>query len=139
MDNKEIAKEAIEKSGIKSKMTSWSGPLPPQIIDKISDETANEMVKSLCRRQERQDDIVEKLIQSKENSAKRSDHVKLILTLGSMCFILLLSIVSLFFNKLELIKDIFQILGYISGGSGIAYIIIKNKDTKESEPEITIQ
>ena len=71
----EVLGEALKKSGFKG--TSWRGPLPPQVVEKISPEVANEMVLSLCRRQERQDVIVERLIESKEQQQRNLHSFKI--------------------------------------------------------------
>lgn len=135
-----VEEEAMKLGLMRRGVSSWKGPLPPQVIEKISPKVADEMVQSLCRRQERQDDIVEKLIDSKRESDKeirKSQQIQLLI--GCVFFIIVLVICFLFKNT-EILFKLIDIGIYLVGGGGVAIIFLHKKSKTEDDlPKIEFE
>ncbi len=134
--SRQEVEEVLEKHGLRGRhRVSWSGPLPPQVIEKISPEVANEMALSLCRRQEKQEEFMAKVLMSQRNSERESRLYKLLSgILIAVAFMVVFSICA-FLNKDQLLHDLIEKGILIFGGAGAAYGISRAKG-KESQPVV---
>lgn len=97
------------------------------------------MVRSLCRRQERQDHILEKLIEAKTKEEKHRYWFYFLSFVVFLLFMAFIITLCLFFKTTELIKELLQIVGYMIGGGGVMTLIIKHKEPQEKHPTPKIE
>lgn len=131
--------EVLKGSGvITNSSMKWSGPLPPQVVNKITPEKAGHLVDDFIRHHEAKDRLEEKMLEKMaEDNKDERKHKKNILII-SLLFILIVFGSCLCFNKLDFIEDMVPLLALFIGGLG-GGVIILNKKVEKKEDKIDIE
>jgi hypothetical protein len=132
----EISKEELDeaipvlkKFGlVKSSKVSFSGPLPPQVLNKLTSEQVGFLVSNHIRHSDAKDKMQERMVNAMEKDSKDERLQRTIRYFGLGIFFLIVFLTCIFTNNVSFIKDYTPILVAAGGGAGVGIYIRGKKD-----------
>ena len=120
--------------GKKISKNYFSGPLPPQVLENLTNEQKDKIIEDMVKSKERQYELQKNFIENITGDKKNSRLYNLIKIIFISLFVFGIYIFSVFTKTSALLKDFLPYIMMAFGGGGIALIYLKTKkENKDSE------
>lgn len=118
---------------------TFRGPLPPQVLNKLDKETANQLVEHFIEHVNRQDQLNEMVVQSAFADKQSERFHGTIKTIIGAIITVSIFVVSIFTNNIQFLKDLIPLVTAVLGGAGIGIYYFVRRSKKEKLPVAEIE